>query len=138
MTIAHISLHCILKDTLKAFDDFKNKQKSVWSNVFRYVKVCIIWKCVQYTIHWDKIQMLKKISFGQNKRYKKCTRFSFPSSNSSQLLLIYDSYMSWSTKFVSLKLCVRFLIPFRFYFIFLKYAFKVDIFVQQYVWTLRL
>ena len=49
------------KDTLKAFDNFKNKQKSVWSNVFWYVKVCIFWKCIQYTIHWDKTQMLKKI-----------------------------------------------------------------------------
>ena len=26
------------KDTLKAFEDFKNKQQSVWSNVFWYVK----------------------------------------------------------------------------------------------------
>ena len=25
-----------LKDTLKAFGDFKNKQKSIWSNVFGY------------------------------------------------------------------------------------------------------
>ena len=39
----------ILKDTLKAF--IKNKQKNVWSNVFWYVKVCIFWKCIQYTIH---------------------------------------------------------------------------------------
>ena len=49
----------IFKDTLKAFDYFKNKQKRVWSNVFWYVKVCIFWKCIQYTIHWDKTQMLK-------------------------------------------------------------------------------
>ena len=28
-----------LKDTLKAFDDFKNKQKSAWSNIFGNVKV---------------------------------------------------------------------------------------------------
>ena len=40
--------------------DFKNNQKSVWSNVFWYVKVCIFWKCIQYTIRWDKIEMLKK------------------------------------------------------------------------------
>ena len=25
-----------------------------------YVKVCIFWKFVQYTIHWDKTQMLKQ------------------------------------------------------------------------------
>ena len=48
-----------LKDTLKAFDDFKNKQKRVWSNVFWYIKVCIFWKCIQYTIHWDIAQILK-------------------------------------------------------------------------------
>ena len=74
---------------LKAFDDFKNKQKSVWSNVFWYVKVCIFWKCIQYTIQWDKTQMFKntnktQISFGQNKRYKNFPLFSFSSSNSSQ------------------------------------------------------
>ena len=45
---------------LRAFDDFKNKQKSVWSNDFWYVLVCILWKCIQYTIHGDKAQMLKK------------------------------------------------------------------------------
>ena len=45
---------------MKAFHDFKNKQKSVWSNVFWYVKVCRFWNCIQYTIHWDKTQMLKK------------------------------------------------------------------------------
>ena len=45
--------------TLKAFDDFKNKQKSVWINVFWYVKVCIFWKGIQHTIHWEKTQMLK-------------------------------------------------------------------------------
>ena len=31
-----------------------------------------------------KYKLLQKISFGQNKRYKKCTRFSFASSKSSQ------------------------------------------------------
>ena len=31
----------LLKDTMKAFDDFKNKQKSVWCNVFWYLKLCI-------------------------------------------------------------------------------------------------
>ena len=58
----HMSL---VKDTLKALDDFKNTQESVWSNVFGYVKVCIFWKCIQYTIHWDKTQMLKKFPSGK-------------------------------------------------------------------------
>ena len=30
-----------VKDTLKAYRNFKNKQKSVWSNVFWYAKVYI-------------------------------------------------------------------------------------------------
>ena len=45
-----IKLCNILKDTLKAFDDLKNKQ---------------------YTIHWDKTQMLKKFPSHKNKCYKK-------------------------------------------------------------------
>ena len=43
---------------MKAVDGFKNK--SVWSNVFWYVKVCIFWKCIQYTIYWDKTQIWQK------------------------------------------------------------------------------
>ena len=31
----------------------------VWRNVFWYLKVYIIWEFVEYTIHWDKSQMLK-------------------------------------------------------------------------------
>ena len=48
------------KDTQKAFDNFKNKQRNVWSNAFWYVKVCIFWKYIQYNV--------KKTSFRQNKR----------------------------------------------------------------------
>ena len=78
--------------------------KSVWSNVFWYVKVCIFWKCIQYIIHWDKTNA-KENSFGQNKRYKKSPLFSLARSNSSQFyFLICDSH--WSTGFVSLKLYV--------------------------------
>ena len=65
------------KDTLKAFNDFKNKQKDVWSNIFWYVKVYIFWKWIQYTIHWDKTHMFKK--FPSHK-----LNVSFASSNSLQ------------------------------------------------------
>ena len=34
--------------------------KSVWSNVFWYVKACVFWKCIQYTVHWDQTQILEK------------------------------------------------------------------------------
>ena len=39
----------VLKDTLKASDDFKNKQEkcmNVFCNVFWYVKVYIFWKFI--------------------------------------------------------------------------------------------
>ena len=49
-----------LEDTLKAFDSFKSKQKSVWSNAFWYVKVYIFWKFIQHSIHSDEIQTLQK------------------------------------------------------------------------------
>ena len=71
-----------IRDTLKALDDFKNKRKSVWSNVLWYVKVCIFRKYIQYTIHSDKTQMLEKFSLDKNGT-KKCPLF-FASSNSSQ------------------------------------------------------
>ena len=29
----------------------KTSSKSVWSNIFWYVKVCIFWKCIQYTLY---------------------------------------------------------------------------------------
>ena len=46
------------------------------------------------------------------------------------LLLISNSYISLSTTFISLKLCVIF--HFRFRFVFIKFY----IFVQQNAWTL--
>ena len=57
----------VFKDTQKAFDDFKNKQKSV---------------------------DVKKIFFGKNKRYKICPLFSFANSNFTVLFLICNFYMS--------------------------------------------
>ena len=98
-----------IKDTLKTFGDFKNKQKSVWSNVFWYVKLYILWKCIPYSIHWDKTQMLIKKILRANEKVQKMPSFFFRELQLiTVLLLICDSYTSWSTKFVSLKLCVGF------------------------------
>ena len=100
-----------IKDTLKAFYDFINEQqnRTVWSNVLWYIKVCVFWKCIQYTIHWAKTQILKKFLFEKNKRYKKMPSFFFRELQLITVLpLISDPYMSWSTRFVSLKLCVGF------------------------------
>ena len=86
-----------------------NKHKSVWSNVWWYVKVCIFWKCIQYTIHWDETQMLKKFPSIKIIGTKNSLFFVFRKLQLiTVLLLICDSYVSWSTRFVSLKLCVGF------------------------------
>ena len=92
----------------------KTSNKSVWSNVFRYVKVCMFWKCIQYTLlfFFRELQLIMV------------------------LLLISDSYMSWSARFVSLKLCAGFsifdsvLLLLKFIFLFNKmhecFAFKTS------------
>ena len=74
----HFSNYLLLrrfKDTLKAFEDFKSKQNSVWSNVFWYIKVCIFWTFIQYTMHWDKTQKLKKIPLDKINRSKNALFF---------------------------------------------------------------
>ena len=65
----------VFKGTLKAFDDYKNKQKGVWSNDFSYVEVNKLLKFIQYTTGWDKTQVLKNNSIGQDKRYKNAVFF---------------------------------------------------------------
>ena len=49
-------IFCFIKDTLKALDEFKNKQKSVSNNFFWYVKVGIF-----NTLYIEKTKMLKII-----------------------------------------------------------------------------
>ena len=57
-------------------------------------------------MRWNK--NVNKISFPHNMQYKNCPLSSFSSTNSAVLLLICNLYMSWSTRLVSLKLCVGF------------------------------
>ena len=115
-----------LMDTLKAFDDFKNKQKGVGSNIFWYVKVChseTVFN-ILYTCH--KTQMLKKI----------------PSDkiNISKDALFFRSWVSTHHNFTfNLRfLCELYTVcgnsQFRFRFFFIK----VYIFVKQNAWTLWL
>ena len=55
----------------------ETSNKSVWSNGFWYVKVCI------FFIHWDKTQILKKFPLDKINGSKNDLFFSFASSNSS-------------------------------------------------------
>ena len=94
--------------------------KNTSGRLLLYVKICIFWKCLQYTIHWDKT---KKISFEQNKRYENALFFFRELQLTTVLLLISDSYMS--------KVCLSetgsgiFHVRFCFFFI------KVYIFVKK-------
>ena len=103
-----ISILITFKNTPKAFGKFENKQKSVWSNVFWYVKVFIFWNFIQHTIHWNKIQMLKKFTSDKINVKKNPLFFFRELQLITPLLLIRDSYMSWSTRFVSIKALVGF------------------------------
>ena len=97
--------------------------------LFWCVKVLIFWKCIQYIINWDKTQMLKKISFGQNKRYK-----IFLSQAPTYHSFTFNLWFFYELKHkgrLSKKVSGIFQFQFRFVFI------KVYIFVQQNASTLK-
>ena len=123
--ISSLRVHWRLSMILKA-----NKK---WSYFFLYVKVCIFWKCIQYTIHWDKTQMLKKPLLDKLNRKKNAhfflsrapTHYSF----TFNLLFLYEMRQK-----VQLPKTVCGIFHFWFRFVFIK----VYTFVQQNVWTLWL
>ena len=86
----------------------ETSSKSVWSNIFWYVKICIFWKCIQYNIHWDNTQVLKKFPLDKISSTKNTLSFFRELQRITVLLLISNSYMSWSARFVTLKLCAGF------------------------------
>ena len=85
--------------TLIAFNNFKNNQKSVWSNVFWYVKICISWKCIKCTLHGDNIQILKKLRQWAVPRMS--SFFFWELQLIIESFFIVDSYMGWSSKLKS-------------------------------------
>ena len=85
------------KDTLNVFDDYKNKQKSFWSNVFWYVKVWIFWNCIEQTIHWDKTQMLQKFPSDKINSTKNAFFFLSRAPSHHCFTLICDCYMNKSS-----------------------------------------
>ena len=111
----------------------ETSNKSVWNNVFWYVKVCIFWKCIQYAIHRDKTQILKK----------------FPSDkiNGTKNVL---SFLSRAPTHCSFTFNLRFLSELKhkvrlfktvceiFHFQLRSVFTKVYIFIQQNTWTLSL
>ena len=113
-----------IKDTLNAFDDFKNKQQKCMKKCFLickdiYIYIYMSWKFLQYVIHCVKTQILKKNYFGKNKRCKKCTLFFF-----RELELISFAFNSQFLYDLMLKVhpskTVYGIFHFRFRFIFIK------------------
>ena len=122
---------CLLRIYWRLSTILKTNNKSVWSNVFWYIKVCIFWKCIQYTIHWDNTQILQISNFlKQNELVQKMPSFFF-----FHELFFFPLWFSYELKHkirLSKTLCGIF--HFQFCFIFIK----VYIFTQQNAWTLWL
>ena len=108
----------------------KTGNKSVWNNVFWYIKVRIFWKCTQYTTHWDKTNMLKK--------------FLSDKFSGTKISLFF---FSWAPTYHSFTFNLRFLYELKYKVRFFKTVYgmfsfqfrfvsiKVYIFVQQNAWT---
>ena len=90
-----------------------------WSNVFLYVKVCIFCNCIQYNIHWDKTQMLKKFPLDRINGTKKCPFFlsRAPTHHSFYFYLRFLYELKHKVR-LSKAMCGIF--HFRFHFVFIK------------------
>ena len=108
----------------------KTSNKSVWSNASCLVKVCIFWKCIQYTIHWDKTQTFKKFPLDKINCTKNSLFFLLRDlthhSSTFNLQFLYELKHK-----VCLSKNVCRIFHFRFRFIFIK----VYVFAQQNAWT---
>ena len=95
-----------LSDTMKAVNDFKIKQLKFMKEYSLICKSIYVLKVysIHSTLRWDT--NVKKISFGQNKRYKKCTLSSFRSSNSWQFYFQFAILILAEAQGSSLKNCV--------------------------------
>ena len=119
------------KDTLKAFGDFYKNQQGVWSNVFWYIKVCASWNFIQYTVHWDKTQMLKIFPSDKKKNGTKNGLF-FLSQAPTHDSFTFNLQFSYELKHkVHLSETVCGNLCFWFLFVFIK----AHTFVQQNAWT---
>ena len=123
----------LLRIFLRLSTILKSSNKSVWSNVFWYVKVCMLWKCIQYTIHWDKTEMLKEFSSNKINGAKNALFFLLRVlTRHSFTLNLWFLYQLKYKVCLSKSMCGIFHFRFRFVFI------KVYTYFQQNAWTLCL
>ena len=93
----------------------------------------MFWKCIPYTIHWDKTQMLKK--FPSDKKNGTNDAIFFLSLAPIHHSLTFNLWFLYELKYkVCLSKIVCGIFHFRFRFVFIK----VYVFVQQNAWTLWL
>ena len=119
----HWRLSAILKISKKVYEVM----------FFWYVKVCIFWKCIRYTIHWDKSQMLKKNSSDKMNDTKSALfLLSWAPTHHS---FIFNLQLLYELKH---KVCLSKTVCAIFHFWFCFVFIKVYIFVQQNAWTLWL
>ena len=104
----------------------ETSSKSVWSNVFWYVEVCIFWKCFQYTITWDKTQISKKLPSDKINGTKNALFFLSRAPTHHSFIFNLLSLRELKHK-VLLSKTVCGIFHFRFRFVFIK----VYIFAQQ-------
>ena len=120
------------KDILKAFDDFKNSKKVCEVMSFDTWKFAYSLR-IQYIIHWDKTQMLKKFSSIKIKGTKNA--LFFVSRTPTHHSFTFSLRLLYKLKYkVCLSKTVCGIFHFWFRFIFIKF----HIFVQQSAWSLWL
>ena len=104
---------------------FEHVRLSVWTSCSSLKPLAH--KCA-LSIHWRLSTILKTAKKVYEKIFLICkSMYVRELQLITVILLISDSYMSWRTRFVSLKLCVCGIFHFQFRFAFIK----VYIFVQQ-------
>ena len=124
------SPYLLLRILLRLSTILKSSNKSVWSNVFWYLKVCMLWKCIQYTIHWDKTEMLKEFSSNKINGTKNALFFLLRVlTHHSFTLNLWFLYQLKCKVCLSKNMCGIFHFRFRFVFI------KVYTYIQQNAWT---
>ena len=110
---AYLRIHWRLSTILKT------SKKTHEVMFFWYVKVGILWKCIIYTIHWNKTQMLKKFPLDEINGIKNALFFlSRPSSHHS---FTFDFRFLYELKNkLLLSKTVREIFHFRLCFVFIK------------------
>ena len=124
---------CVLRDPKK----YRIKNISAWNKnkihwrfsmmlickkCKKYGKVCVFWKCIQYTTHWDETQMLKKIPSNKINGTKNALFFLSQAPTHHGFTFNLRFLHELKHKVRLLKLCVGFFI-FDYVSFFLKFMF---------------